>query len=155
MDATELESIGCFELHDVRLTQWSVGRVLLLGDAAHAMCNRLGLGGCTGMEDASVAADLIDLCLRANVGGGSRHQSILEAFRLTQRRRKPRARRVQLESYMLALTTVNLAESGALRAMRDAALRWIGGRSERWRLPIFDFLNNYRVGCERGLLDVF
>ena len=156
LDATELDSVGCFELRDVRLSRWSVGRVLLLGDAAHAMCNRLGSGGCTGMEDARVAADLIDACLRAGAGGaggggGTRHESVLEAFRLTERRRMPRARRVQFESYALALSTVNLAANGALRAVRDAALRWVGRRSERWRLPIFDFLNNYRVGCDRRL----
>ena len=43
-----------------------LGRVLLVGDAAHAMCNRLGSGGCTGLEDAWCAAELIDLCRRAS-----------------------------------------------------------------------------------------
>ena len=65
--------------------------------------------------------------------------------------RKKEEERRRFESYALALATVNLAASGALRAVHDAALRWAGRRSERWRLPIFDFLNNYRVGSDRRL----
>ena len=119
IDATELESVGAYELRDVCLRSWTIGRVMLLGDAAHAMCNRLGSGGCTGMEDAAVAAEMVDLCLRAGVGGAGtdtsgRHAAVLEAFRLTERRRRHRAYRVQLESRMLAILTVRLAPSSAV-----------------------------------------
>ena len=95
-----------------------------------------------------MAAETIELCLRAAVGA-TRHASVLEAFRLIEKRRRKRARRVQNESRVLALVTVNLAGWAVLRVVRDSALRWIGRRTERWRLPIFDFLNNYRVGGER------
>ena len=48
-----------------------------------------------------------------------------------------------------AVSHVQLYAGGtyAFLAMRDAALRWAGGRSERWRVPIFDFLCNYRVSA--------
>ena len=164
-----MESVGAFELRDVRpLRRWASGRVLLLGDAAHAMCNRLGSGGCTGMEDAYVAAECIDLCLRGRAGepplgsvlgirpeeagSGARHTAVLHAFRLTERRRIRRARRIQFESWLLAQLTVVLAPSSVLRALRDACLRWVGRRSERWRIPIYDFLNNYRSSSEMRLV---
>jgi 2-polyprenyl-6-methoxyphenol hydroxylase-like FAD-dependent oxidoreductase len=156
IDATELESVGAYELRDVRLRAWAIGRVMLLGDAAHAMCNRLGSGGCTGMEDAAVAAEMVEMCLRAGTrGAGSdtlgRHAAVLEGFRLTERRRRHRAHRVQLESRLLAIFTVRLARSGVVRAVRDMLLRWVGNRSERWRLPVFDFLNNYRTSTDARL----
>jgi 2-polyprenyl-6-methoxyphenol hydroxylase-like FAD-dependent oxidoreductase len=170
LDATELESVGAFELKDVHMRgRWAAGRVLLLGDAAHAMCNRLGSGGCTGMEDAYVAAECIALCLQARVGSGgsasgggggvapeetsgaARHAAVQHAFRLTERRRIHRARRVQFESYMLAQLTVVFASWRVVRALRDAGLRWLGRRSERWRVPVYDFLNNYRSSSEARL----
>lgn len=125
------------------------------------------------MEDARVAAETIELCLRAFGGrgnghdeddvekggrddggcgssskAGARHKAILHAFRLVERRRKRRAHRIQFESLLLATMTVNHAASAVLRAVRDAGLRWAARRSERCRLPIFDFLANYRTCTE-------
>ena len=34
---------------------------------------------------------------------------------------------------------------------RDEALRWLGRRTERWRVPLFDFLNNYRAAADHRL----
>jgi FAD-dependent urate hydroxylase len=36
---------------------WSAGRVVLIGDAAHAMSPMMGQGGCMAIEDALVLAD--------------------------------------------------------------------------------------------------
>jgi 2-polyprenyl-6-methoxyphenol hydroxylase-like FAD-dependent oxidoreductase len=41
------------------LKRWSLGRVTLLGDAAHAMTPNLGQGGCLAIEDALVLASCI------------------------------------------------------------------------------------------------
>ena len=161
---------GSFELPEVHMSRWRCGRVMLIGDSAHAMCNRLGSGGCTGMEDAAVLAENISLCLRAGVGAEqersrgdavspvtsdeaiARRHAIAYAFCLTERRRMKRARRIQFESRMLAQVTVCYASSTVFRAMRDSALRWIGRRTERWRLPVFDFLNNYRASVGHSLI---
>ena len=40
--------------------QWSRGRVLAVGDAAHPMRPHLGQGGCQGLEDAAVLARFLD-----------------------------------------------------------------------------------------------
>jgi FAD-dependent urate hydroxylase len=37
--------------------RWSAGRVVLIGDAAHAMSPMMGQGGCMAIEDALVLAD--------------------------------------------------------------------------------------------------
>lgn len=150
VEASELDSVGAFELSEVRMTKWALGRVLLVGDAAHAMCNRLGSGGCTGIEDAWCAAELIELCRRAS-GGSDEVPAIERAFRLTERRRTHRARRIQFESMLLARLTVVYAGVPGLRTCRDEALRWLGRRTERWRVPLFDFLNNYRAAADHRL----
>jgi 2-polyprenyl-6-methoxyphenol hydroxylase-like FAD-dependent oxidoreductase len=46
-------------IHEVTLTEWSSGRVGLIGDAAHAMSPVLALGGGLALEDAEVLAEEI------------------------------------------------------------------------------------------------
>jgi 2-polyprenyl-6-methoxyphenol hydroxylase-like FAD-dependent oxidoreductase len=62
---------------------WGVGRVVLVGDAAHAMAPVLALGGAMAIEDAVVLAEEI---------AGQRLDLAIESFR---RRRDPRVRFVQ------------------------------------------------------------
>jgi 2-polyprenyl-6-methoxyphenol hydroxylase-like FAD-dependent oxidoreductase len=59
------------------LARWSVGRVTLLGDAAHATTPTLGQGACQALEDAVVLAQ----CLRAG-GAGAMALQRYEARRL-------------------------------------------------------------------------
>jgi 2-polyprenyl-6-methoxyphenol hydroxylase-like FAD-dependent oxidoreductase len=40
--------------------QWSQGGVVIIGDAAHPMRPHLGQGGCQGLEDGVILADLVD-----------------------------------------------------------------------------------------------
>jgi 2-polyprenyl-6-methoxyphenol hydroxylase-like FAD-dependent oxidoreductase len=55
--ATPAQEILKNDLHDrPALRTWSVGRVTLLGDAAHPTTPNLGLGGCMAIEDALVLA---------------------------------------------------------------------------------------------------
>ena len=63
------------------LDQWSSGRVVLLGDAAHPMLPFLGQGGANAIEDAMI----LTRCLKSEA-------TPEQAFALYQRTRAPRAR---------------------------------------------------------------
>lgn len=53
IEATEAQTIIHTELNELEhLEQWHRGRVVLLGDAAHAMTPNLGQGACQAIEDA-------------------------------------------------------------------------------------------------------
>ena len=71
------------------LTRWSKGRVVLLGDAAHAMLPHHGQGANQTIEDAAVLAD----CLR-------RTDDIPAALAAYERRRRGRTRQVQRSSWV-------------------------------------------------------
>ena len=72
------------------VSQWSRGRVTLLGDAAHPMLQYLAQGGCMAIEDAVVLADQ----LQAAKG------DFAAAFLAYQRARYLRTTRVQLTARM-------------------------------------------------------
>ncbi|HEX6988767.1 MAG TPA: FAD-dependent monooxygenase, partial [Bacillota bacterium] len=72
------------DLYDLTpLDRWARGRVVLLGDAAHAMTPNLAQGGAQAIEDAYVLAQ----CLAS-------HGDLDEALRAYQHKRVPRVRRV-------------------------------------------------------------
>ncbi|MCB2174312.1 MAG: FAD-dependent monooxygenase [Actinomycetales bacterium] len=99
---------------------WGSGRVLLLGDAAHAMTPNQGQGAAMAIEDALAVA----LALRGGVDGA------LERY---ARMRSRRVRRVQLSSRLIG----RVAHTGGPRVarMRDAVLGLApatsGGRAVR------------------------
>ena len=100
------EQVYCNPAEEVRLDHWHRGRVVLIGDAAHAGPPTLAQGGSMAMEDACVLA----LVLR----GAESVESALKAY---VGRRRPRADWVQQESRAAA-------ESRLLPpAIRNAALR--------------------------------
>jgi 2-polyprenyl-6-methoxyphenol hydroxylase-like FAD-dependent oxidoreductase len=100
----------------VELDEWYRGRVVLIGDAAHAGPPHMGQGGCMAMEDALVLAD----CLR-------RADSVESALEAYVRRRRPRADWVQKQSRAAAQAWVLPS------AVRNAALRERGDRMFRDR----------------------
>jgi 2-polyprenyl-6-methoxyphenol hydroxylase-like FAD-dependent oxidoreductase len=60
IEATDEATILRNDIYDrVPLPYWSVGRVTLLGDAAHPMTPNLGQGACQALEDAVVLADAL------------------------------------------------------------------------------------------------
>jgi FAD-dependent urate hydroxylase len=53
------EQVHCSAMEWVDVEEWYRGRVLLIGDAAHASSPLMGQGGCMAMEDARVFAELL------------------------------------------------------------------------------------------------
>jgi FAD-dependent urate hydroxylase len=106
---TSDEQIHCGPVDWIALEQWHRGRVVLIGDAAHASSPMMGQGGCMAMEDACVLAE----CLRGDA-------SVTEALESYVARRRPRVNWVQQESDAVA-RSFHLPP-----AVRNAALRQHG-----------------------------
>jgi len=92
------------------------GRVVLVGDAAHASSPMMGQGGCMAMEDACVLAD--------ELGSGATIEAALASF---AKRRKPRVEWVQQQS--MAVTQMQALPTGS----RTIALRESGDRATQAR----------------------
>lgn len=97
-----------------RLARWSVGRVTLLGDAAHPMVPFLAQGAAQAIEDA--------LALAQSFAAQARVPAALEAY---QAARIARATKVQRNSRRQGLY-FHLPEP--LATARDLAIRALGGR---------------------------
>jgi 2-polyprenyl-6-methoxyphenol hydroxylase-like FAD-dependent oxidoreductase len=100
----------------VEVDEWHRGRVVLLGDAAHAGPPHMGEGGCMAMEDALVLADVL-----------RKAESVESALDAYVRRRRPRAGWVQEQSRAAAQAWV------LPPAVRNAALRQRGDQMFRGR----------------------
>jgi len=110
------------------LPRWSVGRIALLGDAAHPMLPYLAQGGVLALEDAVVLGD----CLEAHPGDEA------HALRAFEAKRRARAQRVQAMSLRQG-RIYHLAPP--LSWARDAALRLIPGA---WLMAGYDWLYGWR-----------
>ncbi|HEY6406106.1 MAG TPA: FAD-dependent monooxygenase, partial [Ktedonobacteraceae bacterium] len=100
------EQIHCSAVEWIEQDAWQSGRVVLIGDAAHASSPMMGQGGCLAMEDAWVLAEV----LRAA-------ESVESALDTYVVRRRPRVEWVQQQSRVVA-------ESFLLPpAIRNAAFR--------------------------------
>ncbi|SRR5579875_39711 len=110
------EEIHCAAMEWVDVEPWYRGRIVLIGDAAHASSPLMGQGGCMAMEDAYVLAE----ALRSA-------PTIESGLSMYVSRRKPRVKWVQQQS---------IATAEALRmppAARNAALRERGDQMMRSR----------------------
>lgn len=88
LQATEAQTIIHTELNELApLEQWHKGRVVLLGDAAHAMTPNLGQGACQAIEDAVTLGQ----CLQET-------EDVAASLALYQSKRIPRANRVVADS---------------------------------------------------------
>ncbi len=100
----------------VQADRWHHGRVVLVGDAAHAAPPHMGEGGAMALEDALVLADEL-----------GRAATVDEALDRYEARRRPRVEWVQAQS-------LAAARAWALPpAVRDSALRERGDRTLRER----------------------
>ena len=116
----EDEEIHCSAIEWLELERWREGRVVLIGDAAHASSPMMGQGGCMAIEDAFVLAELL---------AGSR--TVDDALESYVQRRGRAFDWVQRESSALGKTAL------LPPAARDAALRERGAEMFRARyLPL-------------------
>lgn len=114
------------------LERWTVNRMTLLGDAAHAMYQYAAQGACQAIEDAAALAD----CM-------TRHENIHVAFAAYESERSLRTARVQRTARWFG-DTMHLAGSGAV--FRNCVLK----RREPTDYSPFDFLYGY--GTEHSKL---
>jgi len=107
------DQVICSAMEWMKCENWHSGRVLLVGDAAHASSPMMGQGGCMAMEDACTLA--AELCAASTV------ESALASY---VSRRKPRVEWVQDQSMALA---ENLTAGPS--AIRNTALRERGNEA--------------------------
>lgn len=81
------EDIHVAPIEWLKIDEWYRGRVVLIGDAAHAGPPTMGEGGCMAMEDALVLAEVL-----------RREPEVEDALEAYVRRRKPRVNWVQEQS---------------------------------------------------------
>jgi 2-polyprenyl-6-methoxyphenol hydroxylase-like FAD-dependent oxidoreductase len=108
------EQIHCSTIQWIAQERWHTGRVVLIGDAAHASSPILGQGGCLAMEDAIVLAEILQTSPSV--------ESALESY---DKRRKPRVEWVQQQSLAL------FAQIRQPPARRDVFLREKGEKTLR------------------------
>ena len=105
------------------LARWSRGRVVLLGDAAHAMLPHHGQGANQTIEDAAVLAAELGAELSAGLG---RPGDVAAALHRYTVRRRVRTRQVQMLSWA-ASAELHLPDGPAARH-RDALLPGLAAR---------------------------
>jgi FAD-dependent urate hydroxylase len=113
---TRDDQIHCSAVESLELPEWRRGRVLLIGDAAHASSPMMGQGGCMAVEDAAILAELLETSPTFDVA--------LDAYSL---RRRPRVDWVQTQSDKLARDAL------APAAARDAIIKERGAQAFRDR----------------------
>ncbi|HWO09928.1 MAG TPA: FAD-dependent monooxygenase [Polyangiaceae bacterium] len=96
------------DLEELERPVWGRGRILLLGDAAHAMTPNQGQGAAMAIEDALALARVLAV---GPAGAVERYQAL----------REPRVREIQLQSRRLG--AVAHWNNPLARALRDALLR--------------------------------
>jgi 2-polyprenyl-6-methoxyphenol hydroxylase-like FAD-dependent oxidoreductase len=98
--------------NDLQIDDWSKGRVVLVGDSAHAILPNAGAGVSMAMESAAVIAE--ELC-RAD------SKYIEHALKQYEVRRKPRVKKVQNQSRMMGKLVYS--NSSILSTARDYFLK--------------------------------
>ena len=105
------------EYNDLRMNSWSRGRVVLVGDAVHAILPNAGAGVSMAMESAAVLAE--ELCRTDSV-------NLTHAFGQYESRRKGRVNKVQSQSRIMGKFIYT--ESGTLSSIRDYLVRVYSSR---------------------------
>jgi len=99
----------------------AVGRIALLGDAAHAMTPDLGQGGCQAFEDAAALGALLDQEVHGRAAGSAEVSAALARYDAARRPRTTAvARQARQMNRLLRLR-------GAAGRLRDTVLRVVPG----------------------------
>jgi 2-polyprenyl-6-methoxyphenol hydroxylase-like FAD-dependent oxidoreductase len=108
------EQVICSAMEWIESEKWHAGRVVLVGDAAHASSPMMGQGGCMAMEDACVLAE--ELRAAATI------ESALASY---QNRRMARVKWVQHQSMVVGeiLTIPSAVRKAALCEKGDEAMQ--------------------------------
>lgn len=129
LSATREEDIIRTDLYDLKpLDRWWKGRVVLVGDAAHATTPNLGQGGAQAIEDAWALASCI-----ATHGVGP------QAFQAYQNLRMRKARQIVTTSWWLGKAAH--VKNPIARALRNALMRAIPESASRKQLEQISTLN--------------
>ena len=108
---TPVGEIMKVDLNDVAgVDRWWNGRIVLIGDAAHAMTPNMGQGGAQAIEDAYALAQLL-----------ADNQSHETTFAQYQKLRQPKAQRVAALSWRFGQLAHN--QSSLVRGVRNAAFK--------------------------------
>lgn len=119
LSATKPERIIWNDILDLEpIDRFAFGRVVLVGDAAHATTPNMGQGACMAIEDAAVLAS----CL-------SKYEDVTEAFMAFEKRRLKRTHNIVKTSWTLG--KVAQWENDLLRALRDKAFRMIPAKQRQ------------------------
>lgn len=117
LSATPAEVILHNDIADFApLKQWSVGRITLLGDAAHATTPNMGQGACMAIESADVLAQ----CL-------GQTDDIAAAFHTYETRRQPRTAFITNQSWQIG--RMAQLENPLLCAVRNWAVKTFSSRT--------------------------
>lgn len=100
------------DYNDLRMDSWSEGRVVLVGDSAHAILPNAGAGVSMAMESSAVLAE--ELC-RAD------SKYVVHALKQYESRRRPRVNKVQNQSRMMGKLVY--ANSKLLSGIRDSIMK--------------------------------
>jgi 2-polyprenyl-6-methoxyphenol hydroxylase-like FAD-dependent oxidoreductase len=108
------DQVVCSAMEWMAFEKWYTGRVVLVGDAAHASSPMMGQGGCMAMEDACVLAEELRTAVTVESGLASYVS-----------RRKPRVEWVQHQSMAVgeSLTVPAAVRNPALRERGDEAMQ--------------------------------
>jgi len=118
IDAAQEDSILRNDIYDINpLPRLALGRIALLGDAAHAMTPNLGQGACQAIEDSVVLAACVKASGAAAQGSGGQLEEALLAY---ERRRLNRTRKVLLLSRRIGV--VAQLENPLLCTLRDVVV---------------------------------
>ncbi|BBX64574.1 monooxygenase [Mycobacterium saskatchewanense] len=137
IDATEPDAVNYVSSEELSgpLSSYVHGRIVLVGDAAHAMSPNLGQGANQALEDAAT------LCALLTAAPGSGIEGIDAALRRYDRIRRPRTQRIARESRGIGVAAqwshpllVRLREAG-MSAVPDRLFSRRTTRLQHWDPP--------------------
>lgn len=123
IEATPAESLIHHAVRDLEpLPAWGRGRIVLLGDAAHATTPNLGRGSAQAMLD---ALELARLLRAADLADGRQLQRVLQQYGAA---RKGEAEALQRASWTIG--TISSWDSALMATARDVIMRTIAGHRQ-------------------------